>query len=436
MNTAVLLPPSLLGALSLLCAVFCDHPSSDVTLIMDQGDDSNNTLYYEQGNFSERNKSSVYGFTYDIVPKDSSVLYNNNFTGYVFPFETLYNSFIFFAVEKNETYFIKDVSNHTKFYLSSQWLTSFVPSVYTVVFIVALPLNLMAILMFLLKIKIKTTAVVYMLNLAIADVLFVALLPFNIVYRFRGNNWQIGEGMCRFATAAFYCNMYCSILLMTSMSVDRYMGLVFPMQARTWRTKKRAWLVCVAIWLVSITSTVPLLLTSQTLNIDSLGITTCHDVLELADQQNFYMYYFTAFSSIFFFFPLIVTIFCYTEILRSLSKNAENIENSSKKTRAIFLTIIVLSVFFLCFGPTNTIFLMHYLHFLNGHSESLYFAYILCACISSVSSCLDPLMYYYASAKCRKYVYSLLGCKKTDKQQTKHPFCAPKESSTECSFVK
>ncbi|XP_075126237.1 proteinase-activated receptor 1-like [Leptodactylus fuscus] len=307
----------------------------------------------------------------------------------------------------------------------------FVPSIYTVVVTLALPLNVMAILMFLLKIKIKTLAVVYMLNLAIADVLFVAVLPFNIVYRFSGNNWKIGDGTCRFVTAAFYCNMYCSILLMTSISVDRYMAVVFPIHSRSWRTKKRAWLVCVFIWLISIASTVPLLLTKQTMYIDSLDITTCHDVLQLKDQQNFYMYYFATIFTIFFLFPLIITICCYTKILRTLSKRNKDIENSSK-TRAIFLTIIVLSVFIICFGPTNIIFLMHYLHFLNGHAQSLYFTYILCACISSISSCLDPLMYYYASSRCRMYVYSLLCCKTHGKLQTKQ---TPKQSCTESSFV-
>ncbi|XP_044148001.1 proteinase-activated receptor 1-like [Bufo gargarizans] len=303
-------------------------------------------------------------------------------------------------------------------------------------FTVALPLNLMAIVMFLLKIKIKTPAEVYMLNLAIADVLFVAVLPFNIVYRFSGNNWQIGEGMCRFATAAFYWNMYCSILLMTSISADRYLAVVFPIHSRNWRTKKRSWLVCVFIWLVSIASTVPLLLTNQTLYVARLDITTCHDVLDLKEQQGFYMYYFTAFSSIFFFFPLIITIFCYAEVIRALSENPQNIKNSSsKKKRAILLSIIVLSVFMICFGPSNIIFLMHYLHFHSGHSDSLYFAYILCVCISSISTCLDPLMYYYASSRCRKYVYSLLCCKMSDKLQTGQSH-AIKDSSTESSFLK
>ncbi|XP_066460983.1 proteinase-activated receptor 1-like [Eleutherodactylus coqui] len=263
----------------------------------------------------------------------------------------------------------------------------------------------MAILMFVLKIRIQTPAIVYMLNLATADLLFVAVLPFNIVYRFSGNNWQIGDGMCRIVTAAFYCNMYCSILLMMSISVDRYMAVVFPIPSLSWRSKRRAWLVCGFIWLVSIAGTGPLLLSKQTANIEPLNITTCHDVLKLEDQQNFYMYYFTSFASMCVFFPLIITVFCYSEIVRTLSKSSQNIGNSSKKTRAIILTIIVLIVFIICFAPTNIIFLIHVLGFLHGNSASLYFIYILYTCISSISNCLDPLIYYYASSMCREYIY-------------------------------
>ncbi|XP_075038184.1 proteinase-activated receptor 1-like [Mixophyes fleayi] len=304
----------------------------------------------------------------------------------------------------------KNITKHVELYLSSQWLTKFVPSVYTLVFIVALPLNVMAIIIFLFKMKVRKPAVVYMLNLAAADVLFVVLLPFNIAYRFSGNNWMFGPGMCQFVTAAFYCNMYCSILVMTSISADRFLAVVFPMQSLSWRTMTRAWLVCVFIWIISIASTVPLLMSEQTYYIDSLDITTCHDVLDLKVLKTFYLYYFSTFILAFFFLPLIITTVSYTGIIHSL--RSSSIQNSCKKTRALFLAIVVLCVFIMCFAPTNVIFLIHYLYFQHGDSESLYFAYILCVCISSISCCLDPLIYYYASTQCQKYLCNLLCNKK------------------------
>ncbi|PIO27268.1 hypothetical protein AB205_0047390 [Aquarana catesbeiana] len=318
----------------------------------------------------------------------------------------------------------------TKYYLSSLWLTKFVPSVYTLVVAVSLPLNVMAIMVCVFKVKIKAPAVVYMLNLAAADVLFVSVLPFNIAYRFSGNNWNIGDGMCRIVTAAFYCNMYCSILLMTGISVDRFVAVVYTMKALTWRTKKRAWLVCFFIWIISIASSLPLLISKQTMYIATLNITTCHDVLDSGDLQNFYMYYFTTFSLVFFFLPLVITTICYIGIIRTLS--TKDIKNSCKKTRAVILAAVVFFAFLICFGPTNVVFLIHYLHFRNNYDESMYFAYILCTCISSVSTCLDPLIYYYASSKYRKHAYSLLGCRKAKAvQSATQQLTGQKEPSTE-----
>ncbi|KAM4051501.1 proteinase-activated receptor 1-like [Anomaloglossus baeobatrachus] len=307
----------------------------------------------------------------------------------------------------------KNITSQAELYLTSRWLTRLVPSVYTLVFVVALPLNVIAIIIFLFKMKVRKPAVVYMLNLAAADVLFASVLPFNVIYRFSGNHWLFGSGMCQFATAAFYCNMYCSILLMTSISVDRFLAVVFPMHSLSWRTMSRAWVVCSFIWIISIASVAPLFLSEQTQRIASLDITTCHDVLDLQDLKTFYLYYFSTFIVVFFFLPLIITTISYVFIIHTLSSSA--IENSCKKTRALVLAILVLCVFVMCFGPSNCIFLIHYLYFYDGANESLYFAYILCACISSVSCCLDPLIYYYASSQCQRYLYSLLCCKKIDK---------------------
>ncbi|XP_042309171.1 proteinase-activated receptor 1 isoform X2 [Sceloporus undulatus] len=172
------------------------------------------------------------------------------------------------------------VFKDTEQYLTGGWLTLFVPSLYTLVAIVSLPLNITTILVFLTKMKMKKPAVVYMFNLAFADVLFASMLPFKIAYHFSGNNWVFGPEMCRFVTATFYCNMYCSILLVMVISIDRFLAVVYPMESLSWRTLNRASVVCIAIWLVAITGVIPLVITEQTQKIPDLSITTCYDVLD------------------------------------------------------------------------------------------------------------------------------------------------------------
>ncbi|XP_040214490.1 proteinase-activated receptor 1-like [Rana temporaria] len=305
----------------------------------------------------------------------------------------------------------KVISDEYLVHFRSPWLTKFIPSVYTVVFLLSLPLNVTAIMIFLFSIHLKKPSVVFMFNLAVADVLFVILLPFNIVYRFSGNNWVIGEGMCRFVTAAFYCNMYCSILLTTSISVDRFLGVVYPFQSLTWRTVSRTWLVCLLIWMVSIAGTVPLLVNKLTVPIYQMNITTCYDMIKMEDAQNYYFPYFTTYISAFFLLPFIITTFCYVMTIRSLSSPKSG--NPNRKSRAIFLCAIVLFEYIFCFGPTNVIFFIYYLNFDKSFGNSVYFAYILSVSVSTVSCCLDPVVYYYGFSKSKKLDYKLVCCGKT-----------------------
>lgn len=308
---------------------------------------------------------------------------------------------------------LRMISVQSARYLTSPWLTRFVPSVYTLVLVLSLPLNMTAILVFLKKMKIEKPAVIYMLNLALADVLFVSVLPFKIVYHFSGNDWVFGPQMCRFITAAFFCNMYCSIMLMTSISFDRFLAVVYPMQSLGWRTLPRASLVCFIIWLLAIAGVIPFLLREQTMEIPRLNITTCHDVLEESELHGYYVHFFSVFSSVFFIVPFIISTVCYICIIRCLSSSTI-VAKQNKKTRALFLCVAVFSVFVICFGPTNVLLLIHYIHFSYDNSlEYLYFAYLLCVSISSISCCIDPFIYYYASSQYQRQFFSLFSCKKT-----------------------
>ncbi|XP_066568057.1 proteinase-activated receptor 1 [Amia ocellicauda] len=294
-------------------------------------------------------------------------------------------------------------------FLTGSLMTAFIPTVYTLVFLLSLPLNGIAIVMFAIKIHPKKPAVIYMLNLAVSDLLFVLLLPFKISYHFNGNNWVYGSGMCRIVTSAFYCNMYCSVLLMMCISVDRFMAVVYPMASLAWRSQQNALAVCSAMWLLAIGGVMPILLSEQTVHLPDLGITTCHDVLEIEKFTGYYLYFFPIFCSIFFFIPLIFTSVCYIRIIQCLS--SANVANRSKKTRAIIMAITVFIVFVVCFTPTNIILLTHYVQFAGGHNDSSYVAYLLSMCIGSVSCCLDPLLYYFGSSQCQKQVCNLLQCK-------------------------
>nr|XP_057927706.1 proteinase-activated receptor 1 [Doryrhamphus excisus] len=299
------------------------------------------------------------------------------------------------------------VSEEAKLFLKGCLSTAFVPTVYTFVFIISVPLNLVAAVIFVHPVRPRKPAVIYMLNLASADLLFGLLLPFKMVYHYHGNNWTYGPFMCSVVTAAFYCNMYCSVLLMACISLDRLLAVVYPMNSLTWRRSQTAWAVCAAMWLLALAGAAPLLAAGQTAHLPHLHITTCHDVQDAEELKAYYRYFFPIYCSVFFFIPLIITVVCYVRIIQALA--ASNIENRTKKTRAVVMAVIVLVVFVVCFTPANIILMVHYVEVAQKSSDTSYRAYLLATCVGTLSCCLDPLIYYFGSSQCRKRVAALFG---------------------------
>lgn len=298
------------------------------------------------------------------------------------------------------------VSEEAKSFLQGRLATAFVPALYTLVFIISVPLNLVAVVMFAHHIRPKKPAVIYMLNLACADLLFALLLPFKVAYHYQGNHWIFGAPLCRVVTAAFYCNMYCSVLLMACIGADRLLAVAYPIHSLTWRSSRAAWAACASMWLLALVGAAPLLLAEQTAFLPELGITTCHDVQDLAALQTFYQFFFPIYSCLFFFLPLLITASCYARVISVLA--AANVQNRSRKKRAVIMAVLVLLVFVVCFTPTNVILVIHYVQLSTRPSDWTYRAYLISLCTGSVSCCLDPVLYYFGSSQCQKQVMALL----------------------------
>nr|XP_055036195.1 proteinase-activated receptor 1-like isoform X5 [Misgurnus anguillicaudatus] len=318
------------------------------------------------------------------------------------------------AVPYNQTTQTFPISKDAVLFLKGLLVTRVMPSFYILLFLISLPLNALALVTFTCKIKEKKPAVIYMSNLACVDLLFTLLLPLKIHYHLNGSDWVFGEVACRVLSAAFYCYMYCSILLMMCISVDRLLAVVFPIVSLTWRTTRNSAYVCALVWLLSIAGTVPLLSITQTFNIKDLGV-TCHDVLY---HIKLYYYLFSILSGLYFFLPLVITLACYFTIIYELSAQTRRLATSSStsdnKKRAVIMAIAVLIEFVVCFAASNAILLYHCVRLgTGGHTDEGKY-YMLAVCAGSSSVFLDPLLYYYGSSQCREKINSVFWWRKTE----------------------
>ncbi|XP_078480420.1 P2Y purinoceptor 8-like [Lampetra planeri] len=246
----------------------------------------------------------------------------------------------------------------------------------------------------------KTPSIIFMINLTLTDLALGTALPFQINYQLQGYDWTLGPSMCSLLTLVFYTNMYCSILTMMAIGIDRYLGIVRPMLFRESRERKSlAVISCLFMWGLVLSVLYPLMTTDLTFDIPELGITTCFDVLKKHMLPSLSAWVTFLFSMVFvlFLLPFFVTTFCYVSVIHKLARDSKTVQ----KGRAIHLAFIVLLVFTVCFAPNNILLLTHSVLRLF-YDKSVYMAYKLSLCFSCINSCLDPFIYYFASKDFRQ----------------------------------
>ncbi|XP_078071567.1 proteinase-activated receptor 2-like isoform X2 [Mustelus asterias] len=292
--------------------------------------------------------------------------------------------------------------------LTSGLTTVFLPLVYIIVFVIGLPANVMALWVFVYRTKLKHPAAIYMANLALADLLFVIWFPLKIAYHLNSNNWIYGEGLCKVLVVFFYGNMYCSILFMTCLSVQRYWVVVNPI-SQSRRKVSIAYAVSIFIWIIFALGTMPLYLNiQQTANVANLNIITCHDVMPEDELASSMFDYFLSLAIGVYFFPALLTLTAYVLMIKTLkaSLNEDNIGKSRK--RAIELIITVLTMYLVCFTPSNIMLIVHYSRIKYEGDSNIYAFYIVSLCLSSINSCIDPFVYYFVSKDFRDHVKNTL----------------------------
>ncbi|XP_041719370.1 P2Y purinoceptor 8 isoform X1 [Coregonus clupeaformis] len=278
--------------------------------------------------------------------------------------------------------------------------------VYIVVTIINLIGNSLSMWLLLFHTSPKTPSIIFMINLTVTDLTLGLVLPFQIMYQMQGYNWSLGPGMCRLLTLVFFANMYCSILTMTAISGDRYLGICRPMLfCETRERKSFAVIVCFAMWTVVLLVLYPLSITDLTFHVPELRITTCFDVLkrDMLPSMVAWAAFLLALFVILFLIPFCITVFCYVSIIRKLARDSK----TKQKEKAIGLAVTVLTVFTLCFTPNNILLLAHTIRRLF-YGESFYMAYKLTLSLSCFNSCLDPFIYYFASREFRKKLRQML----------------------------
>uniref|UniRef100_A0A3P9H090 Si:dkey-78k11.9 n=1 Tax=Oryzias latipes TaxID=8090 RepID=A0A3P9H090_ORYLA len=131
------------------------------------------------------------------------------------------------------------------------------PALYTITFIIGFVGNAWGLKLLMQKWQKLGNINVFVLNLGLANILYLFTLPFLMVYYFSGGKWIFGDVFCKMTRFCFNVNLYCSIGFLTCISVYRYLAIVHPLRMMGRLTVTRSVLISVLVWLLVSVQSMP-----------------------------------------------------------------------------------------------------------------------------------------------------------------------------------
>ncbi|KAM7369841.1 hypothetical protein PAMP_011131 [Pampus punctatissimus] len=283
---------------------------------------------------------------------------------------------------------------------------------YILVFIIAVPGNALALWAFFHQDS-ASPSKVFLRHLSIADTSYILILPMRIVYHLSDSHWPFGHVLCQLAGFLFYLNMYCSLYLMSLISLDRFLAVVVPIKSQLVRKALYAKIVVGILWVTIIVSVSPIIFSKKNGSNNSTGI--CNKVyLEKSSP--------TALVStiVAFVIPLTTIVVSYILILlklRSLKQQKER----PVKDNAIKMIILIVMNFLFAFVPYHVSRVIYieshsHVHMTAASHELLGRANRVTSALMCISGVLDPIMYFFLNSAYRNKLIQLF-CKNRDYDQ-------------------
>ncbi|AID46541.1 G-protein-coupled receptor family protein [Pigeonpox virus] len=128
--------------------------------------------------------------------------------------------------------------------------------IYFISFIIGFPGNCIVI-WFTGYIWEKSVTTTWFLNLALADILFVIFIPFEITYILMGHHWLFGLFMCRIGSLMFNTGAYANIFFLMFISIDRYCLSFRRDICNKYRYRINVVIMIIIIWIISVLLSTP-----------------------------------------------------------------------------------------------------------------------------------------------------------------------------------
>ncbi|ELW71499.1 G-protein coupled receptor 183 [Tupaia chinensis] len=218
------------------------------------------------------------------------------------------------------------------------------PLHYSLVFVIGLVGNLLALVVIVQNRKKINSTTLYSTNLVISDILFTTALPTRIAYYALGFDWRVGDALCRITALVFYINTYAGVNFMTCLSIDRFFAVVHPLRYNKMKRIEHAKGVCIFVWILVFGQTLPLLINPMSRK--EAERTTCMEYPNFEETESLPWILLGA-CFIGYVLPLTIILICYSQICCKLFKTAKQnplTEKSGVNKKALNTIILIIVV--------------------------------------------------------------------------------------------
>ncbi|XP_012677917.1 ovarian cancer G-protein coupled receptor 1 [Clupea harengus] len=264
---------------------------------------------------------------------------------------------------------------------------------YIAIVILGFPSNCFSVFVSYQHIRQGNAMGVYLMNLALADLFFIMMLPIwvdNIL----AEEWRHGGFACNLCVFLLFTHFYASVSMLCCIAVDRYMAVVHPLRFPYIRKLGTVVGVCVLSW---------------TCTMAFNCITVSHYVYDDTDKICLYAFPMPLQAKVniarffaWFLVPSLLVGFCCWKTSKEVRSNRATEEEECKRVcRLLWLVQLTLSI---CFGPFHIMLLL-----MNQVEDCetltwMFYLYKVTVILASLNCLADPLLYCFITRSGRASV--------------------------------
>ncbi|NXI56754.1 GP174 protein, partial [Chloroceryle aenea] len=273
---------------------------------------------------------------------------------------------------------------------------------YTFILIPGLIGNTLALWVFYGYMKETKRAVIFMINLAIADLAQVLSLPLRIFY-YLTKTWEFGAPLCMVCFYLKYVNMYASIYFLVCISVRRYLFLLHPFKFSDCKRVCDVY-ISIAGWVVVCVACLPFPL----LRLHPNAQNNCFvDLPVMEVELPISITMMMTGELLGFVTPLLIILYCSWKTILSLKENNSASHDLGEKKKALKMILTCALVFLICFAPYHISFPLDFFvktkKITNERLKKVILVFHAVAlCLASLNSCVDPVIYYFTTDEFRR----------------------------------